>query len=97
MACRSVRVNATNQDYDFFRPWSKKNPHDFHGLGAVLPGNRVLVTAQLVANHSFVELERAERWTAHGCPKVSASITSRTSRCSSLRPIISSMVSIRSN
>ncbi len=55
-----VRVNATDQDYDFFRPWSKKNPHDFHGLGAVLPGNRILVTAQLIANHSFVELERAE-------------------------------------
>ncbi len=40
-----VRVNSTNQDYDFFRPWSKKNPRVFHGLGAVLPGNRVLVTA----------------------------------------------------
>lgn len=55
-----VRVNVTDQDYDFFRPWSKKNPRDFHGLGAVLAGNRVLVTAQLVENHSYVELERAE-------------------------------------
>ena len=55
-----VRVNSTNQDYDFFRPWSKKNPRAFHGLGAVVSGNRVLVTAQLVANHSYVELERAE-------------------------------------
>ena len=55
-----VRVNSTNQDYDFFRPWSKKNPRAFHGLGAIVAGNRVLVTAQLVANHSYVELERAE-------------------------------------
>ncbi len=55
-----VRVNSTNQEYDFFRPWSKKNPRAFHGLGAVISGNRVLVTAQLVANHSYVELERAE-------------------------------------
>ncbi len=55
-----VRVSSTNQDYDFFRPWAKKNPRDFHGLGAVIAGNRVLVTAQLVANHSYVELERAE-------------------------------------
>ncbi len=55
-----VRVNSTNQDYDFFRPWSKKNPRVFHGLGAVTEGNRVLVTAQLVANHNYVELERAE-------------------------------------
>ena len=55
-----VRVNSTNQDFDFFRPWSKKNPRVFHGLGAVISGNRVLVTAQLVANHNYVELERAE-------------------------------------
>jgi hypothetical protein len=55
-----VRVNSTNQDYDFFRPWSKKSPRAIHGLGAVLTGNRVLVTAQLIANHSYVELERAE-------------------------------------
>ena len=55
-----VRVNSTNQEYDFFRPWSKKNPRVFHGLGAVIDGNRVLVTAQLVANHNYVELERAE-------------------------------------
>jgi S1-C subfamily serine protease len=58
-----VRVNSTNQDYDFFRPWSKKSPRAIHGLGAVLPGNRVLVTAQLIANHSYVELERAETGT----------------------------------
>ncbi len=55
-----VRVNSTNQDFDFFRPWAKKSPRAFHGLGAVLSGNRVLVTAQLVANHNYVELERAD-------------------------------------
>ncbi len=55
-----VRVNSTNQEYDFFRPWSKKNPRVFHGLGAVIDNKRVLVTAQLVANHNYVELERAE-------------------------------------
>ena len=55
-----VRVNSTDQDFDFFRPWAKKNPRALHGLGTVLEGNRVLVTAQLVANHNYVELERAE-------------------------------------
>jgi S1-C subfamily serine protease len=55
-----VRVNSTNQNYDFFRPWSKKSPYVRHGLGAVLAGNRVLVTAELVANHSYIELERPE-------------------------------------
>ncbi len=55
-----VRVNSTNQTYDFFRPWSKKNPFVRHGLGTVLAGNRVIVTAETISNHSYVELERAE-------------------------------------
>src|SRR3982750_792623 len=55
-----VRVNVTGQQYDNFRPWQKKAPFTKRGLGAVLPQNRVLVTADLVANHNYVELERAE-------------------------------------
>ncbi len=55
-----VRVNSANQAYDFFRPWSKRNPFERHGLGAVLGGGRVLVTAELVANHNAIELEKAE-------------------------------------
>lgn len=55
-----VRVNVTNQPYDFFRPWSKKAPSSRRALGAVLSHNRILVTAELVANANYVELERAE-------------------------------------
>src|SRR5947209_10467893 len=55
-----VRVNVTGQQYDYFRPWQKKAPFSKRGLGAVLPQNRVLVTADLVANQNYVELERAE-------------------------------------
>src|SRR3954452_4141577 len=55
-----VRVNVTGQQYDYFRPWQKKAPFTKRGLCAVLPQNRVLVTADLVANHNYVELERAE-------------------------------------
>src|SRR5205814_5157325 len=55
-----VRVNVTGQPYDYFRPWQKKASFSKRGLGAVLPQNRVLVTADLVANHNYVELERAE-------------------------------------
>jgi len=54
-----VRVNSTNQSYDFFRPWMKKSPFTRRGLGAVIEGGRVLVTAELVGNHSYVELEKA--------------------------------------
>ena len=55
-----VRVNVTGQPYDYFRPWQKKAPFSKRALGAVLPHDRVLVTADLVANQNYVELERAE-------------------------------------
>src|SRR6266404_3869781 len=55
-----VRVNVTGQAYDYFRPWQKKAPFSKRALGAVLSGGRVLVTADLVANQNYVELERAE-------------------------------------
>jgi len=55
-----VRVNVTGQPYDFVRPWQKKAPFSKRALGAVLAQGRVLVTADLVANQNYVELERAE-------------------------------------
>jgi S1-C subfamily serine protease len=55
-----VRVNVTGQAYDYFRPWQKKASFSKRGLGAVLPRGRVLVTADLVTNQNYVELERAE-------------------------------------
>ena len=54
-----VRVNSTNQNFDFFRPWQKKLPFSRRGLGAVIEGGRVLTSAELVANHTFIELETA--------------------------------------
>lgn len=55
-----VRVNVTGQPYDYFRPWQKKAPFSKRALGAVLPKDRVLVTADLISNQNYVELERAE-------------------------------------
>jgi S1-C subfamily serine protease len=55
-----VRVNVTGQSYDYFRPWQKKAPFSKRALGAVLSKGRVLVTADLVSNQNYVELERAE-------------------------------------
>ena len=55
-----VRVNVTGQPYDYFRPWQKKAPVSKRALGAVLSKGRVLVTADLVSNQNYVELERAE-------------------------------------
>jgi S1-C subfamily serine protease len=55
-----VRVNVTGQPYDYIRPWQKRAPFQKRALGAVLAQGRVLVTADLVANQNYVELERAE-------------------------------------
>ena len=55
-----LRVNSTNQSYDFFRPWSKKAPFNRRGLGAVIDGGEVLVTAELVWDSNFIELEKPE-------------------------------------
>ncbi|HEX8296154.1 MAG TPA: PDZ domain-containing protein [Chthoniobacteraceae bacterium] len=54
-----IRVNVTNQSWDFGRPWGKRAPFSRRAIGAVLPGNRVLVTAELVANANYVEFETA--------------------------------------
>lgn len=62
-----LRVNSTNQVYDFFRPWIKKPPFSRRGIGALIDGGRILVTAELVANSTFIELEKpatAEKSTA---------------------------------
>ncbi len=53
-----VRVRATIQPYDQFRPWQKKSPFGLNGTGVVLPGGKVLVTAALVANRTEVGLEK---------------------------------------
>src|SRR5438034_548667 len=55
-----VRVNVTDQAYDFVHPWAKKQPFSMHALAPVIANRRVLVTAELVANSNFIELERAE-------------------------------------
>ncbi|MEM0896655.1 MAG: PDZ domain-containing protein [Verrucomicrobiota bacterium] len=52
-----VRVNATRQSFDLTRPWEKTSPDRRLGLGAVIEGKRVLTTAEMVANATYVELE----------------------------------------
>lgn len=54
-----VRVNATAQAFDFFRPWAKKPPVMHRGLGSVVGEGLILVTAELVANHTYIELEKS--------------------------------------
>ncbi|MEI8293490.1 MAG: PDZ domain-containing protein [bacterium] len=53
-----LRVNSTNQVFDFLQPWIKKPPFNRRGLGVVLDGGRILVTAELIANSTYIELEK---------------------------------------
>ncbi len=64
-----IRVNVTNQPWDFTRPWGKRPPFSRRAIGTVLAGGRVLVTAELVANANYVEFETPE-----GGQKVPASV-----------------------
>jgi S1-C subfamily serine protease len=52
-----VRVKVTRQGYHFHRPWQQREPATQTAIGVVVPGNRVLVTAILVADHRYIELE----------------------------------------
>jgi hypothetical protein len=54
-----LRVNVTSQAYNFGLPWQKQNPGTRRGLGALIPGNRVLVTAEMAQDATYVELEAA--------------------------------------
>ena len=53
-----VRVRVTAQAWDFHRPWQKGAPGTRSSFGVLLKNNLVLVPATVVANATFVELER---------------------------------------
>lgn len=55
-----VQVTVTEQGHDFLRPWQKRPPASRRGLGVAIAGDRVLVTATLVQNATFVELQHAK-------------------------------------
>lgn len=54
-----LRVNITSQGYNFALPWQKQRPSTRRGLGALLEGNRILVTAELAQDANYIELEQA--------------------------------------
>ena len=52
-----IKVTVTSQGYQFHRPWQQRRTTTQTAIGAIVPGGRVLVTAMLVANHRYIELE----------------------------------------
>ncbi len=55
-----LKVNVTYQSYSPHIPWQKDSPGARRGLGVVLKDNQILVTAQMVADATYIELEQAE-------------------------------------
>ncbi len=55
-----VRINSTIQVWSASQPWDKSAPKKRRALGAVLSGNRVLTTAEMAADATYIELENAD-------------------------------------
>lgn len=55
-----LKTNVTYQAHNQRIPWQKESPGSRRGLGVVLEGNRVLVTGQMVADATYIELELPE-------------------------------------
>ena len=66
-----IRVSSTLQSYNPSQPWDKTAPEQRHGLGAILNNHQVLITAEMVTNANFIELE-----SANGQHKIPAKVAS---------------------
>ena len=55
-----IRVNSTSQSWSPSQPWDKKAAKSRSALGALLSGNRVLTTADMATNVTYIELENAD-------------------------------------
>lgn len=55
-----IKVSTTLQSYNPSQPWEKTTPRKRRGLGAILKGNHILTTAEMVANVNFIELETTD-------------------------------------
>lgn len=55
-----LRVTSTIQYPDLLRPWLQKQPFTRSGLATVIDGGRLLVTADMVAHATYIELEKPE-------------------------------------
>ncbi len=55
-----VRINTTSQTWSAAQPWDKSPPKKRRALGALLSGNRVLTTAEMATDVTYIELENTD-------------------------------------
>lgn len=57
-----LRVNATQQEYNYMTPWVKKSPTVKNGLGAVLEDGVILTSADLVTDSTYISFSNADQF-----------------------------------
>ena len=55
-----VRINATQQDWNQWQPWEKEPPRQRRALAAIIAPGKVLTTAEIAANATYLEFESAD-------------------------------------
>ncbi|MFI2812062.1 S1C family serine protease [Microbulbifer sp. JSM ZJ756] len=63
-----IKIYTTAAAPDYFNPWSLLNPKQLSGSGAVIDDERILTNAHVVANGSFIQVQRhgdAQKFRAH--------------------------------
>lgn len=55
-----VRINSTQQDWNPWQPWEKNPPRKRRALAAIVAPQRVLTTAELAANATYLEFESTD-------------------------------------
>lgn len=61
-----LRINTTIQTYSVSQPWERNPPQRRRGLGAVLESGKIITTAEMAANSTYIEFESANG--AHTAP-----------------------------
>jgi len=54
----TIWVTATEQKFNFLQPWEKTAPQRKRGIGTLIDGSRLVIGADVIANTTFIELER---------------------------------------
>ena len=58
-----VKIFATTNPMDFYRPWQSKGLNNISGSGVIISDHEILTNAHVVANHTFIQVKR------HGDPQ----------------------------
>jgi S1-C subfamily serine protease len=53
-----VKIFTVCNEYDYFRPWQMKGKQSKTGSGCIIAGNRILTNAHVVADQTFLQVER---------------------------------------